>query len=199
MRRSTCLRSTNGAKATKSSTVRLPKLRSSNKHSGSKHIDYSGNSDGGDGDDKCNQKYISLVCNIRNNQPATKCCWVLWKLLFFLLFSSIFLVPFWLDYFRNVWKTIIRFFFSFQNQNQKKNWFIAHTFRRWARATLARTNFPSQPESISTKSTINLFRASITTISEARTTTTTTTITPILTAAKCQCTILLQEGIRYAK
>lgn len=120
MRRSTCLRSTNGAKATKSSTVRLPKLRSSNKHSGSKHIDYSGNSDGGDGDDKCNQKYISLVCNIRNNQPATKCCWVLWKLLFFLLFSSIFLVPFWFDYFRNVWKTIIRFFFFISKPKPKK-------------------------------------------------------------------------------
>lgn len=60
MRRSTCLRSANGAKATKASTVKLPKLRSANKHNnGAKHIDCSDSGDGGD--DKCNQKYISLV------------------------------------------------------------------------------------------------------------------------------------------
>lgn len=119
MRRSTCLRSTNGAKATKSSTVRLPKLRSSNKHSGSKHIDYSGNSDGGDGDDKCNQKYISLVCNIRNNQPATICCWVLWKLLFFssLLF---FLFPFGSSISETYEKQLFGFFFIFKTKPKKK-------------------------------------------------------------------------------
>lgn len=120
MRRSTCLRSTNGAKATKSSTVRLPKLRSSNKHSGSKHIDYSGNSDGGDGDDKCNQKYISLVCNIRNNQPATKCCWVLWKLLFFSLlfyFSCSFLARLFQKRMKNNYSV---FFFHFKTKTKKK-------------------------------------------------------------------------------
>lgn len=119
MRRNTCLRSTNGAKATKSSTVRLPKLRSSNKHSGSKHIDYSGNSDGGDGDEKCNRKYISLVCNIRNNQPATKCCWVLWKLLFF-LFSSIFLVLFLARLFQKRMKNNYSVFFFISNQKPKQ-------------------------------------------------------------------------------
>lgn len=58
MRRSACLRSANGAKTTKSSSVKLPKLRSSNKNTGPKHIDCNSN---GDGDDKCNQKFISLV------------------------------------------------------------------------------------------------------------------------------------------
>lgn len=120
MRRSTCLRSTNGAKATKSSTVRLPKLRSSNKHSGSKHIDYSGNSDGGDGDDKCNQKYISLVCNIRNNQPATKCCWVLWKLLFFFSSLLFFLFLFGSTISETYEKQLFGFFFHFKPKPKKK-------------------------------------------------------------------------------
>lgn len=66
MRRSTCLRSANGAKATKSSTVKLPKLRSANKNCGPKHIDSNGNGVDG-GDDKCNQKFISLVWTIHQH------------------------------------------------------------------------------------------------------------------------------------
>lgn len=120
MRRNTCLRSTNGAKATKSSTVRLPKLRSSNKHSGSKHIDYSGNSDGGDGDEKCNQKYISLVCNIRNNQPATKCCWVLWKLLFFSLLFYFSCSFFGSTISETYEKQLFSFFFHFKPKTKTK-------------------------------------------------------------------------------
>lgn len=66
MRRSACLRSANGTKATKTSTVKLPKLRSSNRNTnnGTKRFDCSGSSNGDEdssGDDKCNQKFISLV------------------------------------------------------------------------------------------------------------------------------------------
>lgn len=76
MRRSACLRSANGTKATtKASTnVKLPKLRSSNRATnnngngnGTKRFDYSdGNGnfsdeDDSSGDDQCNQKFISLV------------------------------------------------------------------------------------------------------------------------------------------
>lgn len=89
MRRSTCLRSTNGAKATKSSTVRLPKLRSSNQHSAAKHIDYSNGADDGDADDRCNQKFISLVW-IHSNPATSCCCSCFWQ--FFFHFTFLFLV-----------------------------------------------------------------------------------------------------------
>lgn len=133
MRRSTCLRSTNGAKATKSSTVRLPKLRSSNKHSAAKHIDCSNGDGDSDADDRCNQKYISLVW-IHSNPATSYCCCCFWQF-FFLHFTFLFLVinKTCSRLFRKRMKNDNGFVFCvFLNFNQTKakrfEWFIAIRF-----------------------------------------------------------------------